>query len=152
MPSCSGLEGEKWNFLMIDLRDDLVTGYLMPPIWISNVLDMTYWLAQTYLKIINHKFTVQRECGNGPLQATLSGDVIILRGCVRRNSGPFGGRENWHGYWILAPYHCLSIILFPPWVDPWQKATPDMDTSWCKIEWALSSRSNSICNFHARRA
>ena len=31
MPSCSGVEGEKWNFLMIDLRDDLVTGYLMPP-------------------------------------------------------------------------------------------------------------------------
>ena len=98
MPSCSGMEGEKWHFLMIDLRDDLVTCYLMPPIWISNVSYMTCWLARTYLKIIDHKFTVQRECGNGPLQATLSGDVIILRGCVRRNSGPFGGRENWHGY------------------------------------------------------
>ena len=32
---------EKLNFLMIDLRDDLVTGYLMPPIWISNVSYMT---------------------------------------------------------------------------------------------------------------
>ena len=62
------------------------------------MLDMTYWPARTYLKIIDHKFTVQRECGNGPLQARLSGDVIILRGCVRRNSGPSGGRENRHGY------------------------------------------------------
>ena len=62
---------------------------------------MTYWPARTYLKIIDHKFTVQRECGNGPLQAMLSGDVIILRGCVRRNSGPSGGRENRHGY---TPY------------------------------------------------
>ena len=39
-------------------------------------------LARTYLKIIDHKFTVQRECGNGPLQARLSGDVIILRGRI----------------------------------------------------------------------
>ena len=98
MPSCSVVEGGKWNFLMIDLRDDLVTGYLMPPMLISNVLDMTYWPARTYLKIIDHKFTVQRDCGNGPLQATLSGDVIILRGCVRQNSGTSGGRENRHGY------------------------------------------------------
>ena len=59
---------------------------------------MTYWLAQTYLKIFDHKFTVKGECGNGKLQARLNGDVIILRGYVRRNSGPFGGRENWHGY------------------------------------------------------
>ena len=59
---------------------------------------MTYWLAQTYLKIFYRKFTVKGECGNGTLQAKVSGDVIILRGYVRRNSGPFGGRENWHGY------------------------------------------------------
>ena len=38
---------------------------------------MTYWLAQTYLKIFNGKFTVKGECGNGTLQATVSGDVII---------------------------------------------------------------------------
>ena len=55
---------------------------------------MTYWLAQTYLKIFDRKFTVKGECGNGTLQANVSGDVIILRGCVRRNSGPLGGREN----------------------------------------------------------
>ena len=91
---------------MIDLRDDLVTGYLMPPMLISNVLDMTYWPARTYLKIIDHMFTVQRECGNGPLQAMLSGDVINLRGCVRRNSGPSGGRENRHGY---SSHLCLLV-------------------------------------------
>ena len=55
---------------------------------------MTYWLAQTYLKIFYRKSTVKGECGNGTLQATASGDVIILKGYVRRNSGPFGGREN----------------------------------------------------------
>ena len=108
MPFCSGMEGEKWNFLMIDLRDDLVTGYLMPPMLISNVLDMTYWPARTYLKIIDHMFTVQRECGNGPLQAMLSGDVINLRGCVRRNSGPSGGRENRHGYMV-----CTAVSMLP---------------------------------------
>ena len=101
---------------MIDLRDDLVTGYLMPPMLISNVLDMTYWPARTYLKIIDHMFTVQRECGNGPLQAMLSGDVINLRGCVRRNSGPSGGRENRHGYSANAlskPFISLSGESFP---------------------------------------
>ena len=36
---------------------------------------MTYWLAQTYLKIVDHKLTVKGECGNGTLQATLSGDL-----------------------------------------------------------------------------
>ena len=64
MPFCSGVEGEKWNFLMIDLRDDLVTGYLMPPMLISNVLDMTYWPARTYLKIIDHMLTLLCECGH----------------------------------------------------------------------------------------
>ena len=62
---------------MIDLRDDLVTGYLKPPIQISNVSYMTYWLAQMYLKIFDHKSTVKGEFGNGTLQATVSGDVII---------------------------------------------------------------------------
>ena len=57
---------------------------------------MTYWLAQTYFKIFDRKFTVKGECGNGTLQA--SGYIIILRGYVRQNSGPFGGRENRHGY------------------------------------------------------
>ena len=112
MPFCSGVEGEKWNFLMIDLRDDLVTGYLMPPMLISNVLDMTYWPARTYLKIIDHMFTVQRECGNGPLQAMLSGDVINLRGCVRRNSGPSGGRENRHGCGnIPTTFKTISLLI-----------------------------------------
>ena len=78
------------------------------------MLDMTYWPARTYLKIIDHKFTVQRECGNGPLQARLSGDVIILRGCVRRNSGPSGGRENRHGYYIM--WYAFSRLLRRAWV------------------------------------
>ena len=36
---------------------------------------MTYWLAQTYLKIFDRKSTVKGECGNGTLQATLAGDL-----------------------------------------------------------------------------
>ena len=54
---------------------------------------MTY-IAQTYLKIFDHKSIVKGECGNGTLQATVSGDVIILRGSARQNSGPLGGQEN----------------------------------------------------------
>ena len=55
---------------------------------------MTYLLAKTYFKIFDLKFTVKGECGNGKLQARVIGDVIILKRYVRRNSGPFGGREN----------------------------------------------------------
>ena len=39
---------------------------------------MTYWLAQTYLKIFDRKFTVKGEYGNGTLKATLSGDLKQL--------------------------------------------------------------------------
>ena len=34
-------------------------------------------LAGTYLKIIDREFTVQ-ICGNGPVQATLSGDDMAI--------------------------------------------------------------------------
>ena len=59
METSRGLEHkafmENSNFLMVHLRDDLVSGDLMHSMGISNVLYVTKLLVSTCLKINDHK-------------------------------------------------------------------------------------------------